>query len=491
LLHIEQLDIFDSISNVLETDGTDIYIVGGFIRDTLLNETSNDVDMVVKQDPITLGNKLAQITGGHSYNLSLDHHVRRVEVPVSQGTITIDLSQLCGTIEDNLTSRDFTINSMATPLNSFKSNLWRDSIIDPCNGMSDLRNKTLRCNNSDVFVQDGLRLLRGVRIAAKLKLRIDPYTANVMKSNARHIELAAPERVRDEFLTILSATSAHNQLEILDRLDILCRIIPELSDTKGVEQPKVHYWDVWGHSIHAVETAEMVTSGHHNSAIYSLVPWTQEIESHFNEIITDGHSRRTILKLTALLHDIAKPQTKTTDSTGRTRFLRHSEEGSEIANERLSALRLSRTGIKSVCKMIEEHLRPTNMSYNLDLPTPRAIYRYYRDLEDVAIDTLYLAMADYLAAKGPEIAPDNWAKHAKMIAHILQTGSIQPQNDTKPTRLLTGTDIINELGIQPGPQIGAILEHINESQAAGIIQTKEDALTLAGQYISNLHLRGN
>ena len=253
----------------------------------------------------------------------------------------------------------------------------------------------------------------------------------------------------------------------------------------------MHYWDVWGHSIHAVETAEMVTSGHHNSAIYSLVPWTQEIESHFNEIITDGHSRSTILKLTALLHDIAKPQTKTTDSTGRTRFLRHSEEGSEIANERLSALRLSRTGIKSVCKMIEEHLRPTNMSYNLDLPTPRAIYRYYRDLEDVAIDTLYLAMADYLAAKGPEIAPDNWAKHAQMIAHILQTGSIRPQSDTEPTRLLTGTDIINELGIQPGPQIGAILEHINESQAAGIIQTKEDALTLAGQYISNLHLRGN
>ena len=74
MLHIDQLDIFNSISNVLETDSTDIYIVGGFIRDTLLNETSNDVDMVVKQDPIILGNKLAQITGGHSYNLSLDHH---------------------------------------------------------------------------------------------------------------------------------------------------------------------------------------------------------------------------------------------------------------------------------------------------------------------------------------------------------------------------------------------------------------------------------
>ena len=489
--HIDQLDIFKSISNLLDADSKDIYIVGGFIRDSLLDEPSNDVDMVVKQDPIVLGNKLAQITGGHSYNLSLDHHVTRVEIPENDRTFRIDLTQIAGNVEDNLCTRDFTINSMAVPLNRFTPNQWKDNIIDPLNGMSDLLNKTLRCSNSDVFLHDGLRLLRGVRIAAKLKFRLDPYTATLMKSHSHNIERVSPERVRDEFLTILSTHSAHSQLAILDRLDILCRIIPELSNTKGVDQTKVHYWDVWGHSIHAVEAAEMVTLGHHNSAIYSLVPWTQEIESHFNQTITDGHNRRTILKLTALLHDIAKPQTKSTDSTGRTRFLRHSEEGAEIANERLSALRLSRTGIKSVCKMIEEHLRPTNMSYNLDLPTPRAIYRYYRDLEDVAIDTLYLAMADYLAAKGPEIAPDNWAKHAKMIAHILQTGSIQPQNDTKPTRLLTGTDIINELGIQPGPQIGAILEHINESQAAGIIKTKEDALTLVGQYISNLHLRGN
>jgi len=491
LRHINQLDIFNLISDLFDTDSTDIYIVGGFIRDALLGESSNDVDMVVKQDPATLGNKLAQITGGSSYNLSLEHHITRVEIPSGTETVRIDLSRIFDNLEDNLVTRDFTINSMAVPLNKFSANLWRDNIIDPCNGISDLLNKTLRCNSPDVFAQDGLRLLRGVRIAAKLNLRLDPYTSNIIKANAYRIEQVVPERIRDEFLTILSTHSSHSQLEILDRLDILCRIIPELSDTKGVEQPKVHYWDVWGHSIHAVETAEMVTSGHHNSAIYSLVPWTEEIEAYFNETVADGHNRRTLLKLTALLHDIAKPQTKSTDSTGRTRFLKHSEEGSEIANHRLTSLRLSRNGIKSVCKMIEEHLRPTNMSHNLDLPTPRAIYRYYRDVDYVAIDTLYLAMADYLAAKGPEIAPDNWAKHAKMIAHILQTGPTLRDNNIKSTRLLTGTDIINEFKMQPGPQIREILEYIHESQAEGIIQTKADALTLASQYISNLDFRGH
>ena len=94
-----------------------------------------------------------------------------------------------------------------------------------------------------------------------------------------------------------------------------------------------------------------------------------------------------------------------------------------------------------VSKMVEQHLRPTNMHQGVDLPTNRAIYRYFRDLGDVAIDTLYLAMADYLAAKGPEVLPDDWARHAKMMTHILLGGTDQTKPD-RPARLITGHDLI-------------------------------------------------
>ncbi|HEU0022324.1 MAG TPA: metal-dependent phosphohydrolase, partial [Dehalococcoidia bacterium] len=173
-----------------------------------------------------------------------------------------------------------------------------------------------------------------------------------------------------------------------------------------------------------------------------------------------------------------KPQTKKQDETGRTRFLGHSELGAEMTEARLAQLRLSSRGIAMVSKMVEQHLRPTQLGQGVELPTHRAIYRYFRDLGEVAIDTLYLALADYLAAKGPELAPDDWSNHARMVAHILQVGTQQSGPD-KPARLVTGHDLMQQLGLSPGPIIGVLLEKINEAQAAGEITSREEALSLA------------
>ena len=473
------------LAKFFDTSPSETFIVGGFVRDSFLNMPSRDIDIATTQSPEEIGPQIAKIIGGKSFVLNSDQHITRISSTDHTGRKwDIDLTHIANGITENLIQRDFTINAMAIPIAHYDNPNWSDIVVDPQNGLTDLFNNTLRCMNKQVFEQDGLRLLRGVRLANKLNLRIEPATANTMRASSKNIELVSAERLKDEFLYIMASKSTHSQLQILDRLDVLCRIIPELTDTKGVDQPNVHYWDVWGHSIHAVQTAELATSGHHNSAIYSLVPWTEEIESHFNEVVSDGHNRKTILKLTALLHDIAKPQTKTTDEFGKTRFLGHSEQGAEVAANRLLSLRMSANGVRIINKMIEQHLRPTNMSHGHELPTPRAIYRYYRDLKDVAIDTLYLAIADYLAAKGPEVMPDDWSRHARMVAHILQTGSEQ-KTLNKPNRLITGKDLIREFQLIPGPQIGHLLDKIYESQAAGEIKTPEDALSLAAQYLSN------
>jgi poly(A) polymerase len=461
------------------------FLVGGYLRDSLLSRPSQDIDVAVAGDPQLLGQELAWELGGAFVPLSPLHGVARIVVRgPGNKPWTIDLTGLSGSIEEDLARRDFTINALAMSLESWLSEQWRESILDPFNGREDLSQKRIRTVSQYVFQEDAGRLLRAVRLAARLQFRLEPETARLIRAEAPRIEQVSGERVRDELLAVLAGDDARGQREILDRLDLLCRIIPELALTKGVEQPRVHYWDVWGHLLHTVETAERVTGGHQNSAIYSFVPWTPEAKEYFNQEVSDGHSRRTILKLAGLLHDIAKPQTKTQDETGRTRFFGHPELGAEMAATRLAQLRLSSRGAAMVSKMVEQHLRPTNMQHEAELPTKRAIYRYFRDLGDVATDTLYLSMADYLAAKGPELSPDDWANHARMMTYILQIGTEQVKPG-KPDRLVTGHDLMERFDLKPGPQIGVLLEKINEARAAGEISTQEEALALAAEALDH------
>ena len=453
--------------------------MGGFLRDSFLSIPSTDIDVAVQGDPEPLGRQLARGLNGSYVPLSPSHGVARVVARDDAGKQwRIDLAGFEGDIEQDLRRRDFSINSLALPLEKWHKDNWADGVLDPVGGMADLRGKRVRATSPSVFAEDPGRLLRAVRLASRLRFRLEPETARLVRDNAHLTQRVSPERVRDELLAILAADGARGSIEALDRLDLLCRIIPELGITKGVGQPRVHYWDVWGHSVHTVETAELVTGGHRNSAIYSLVPWTPACKTYFDQEVSDGHTRRTILKLTGLLHDIAKPQTKAQDSTGRTRFLGHSELGAEMVKDRLGRLRLSSRGISMVSTMVRYHLRPTGMHQKGELPTERAIYRYFRDLEDVAVDTLYLAMADYLAAKGPEITPDDWARHARMMSHILQVGTEQTKPD-RPAPLVNGHDLMQEFGLDPGPQVGALIEIVKEAQAAGEVSTRQQALDLA------------
>ena len=135
------------------------------------------------------------------------------------------------------------------------------------------------------------------------------------------------------------------------------------------------------HTVQAVEAAHAVTSpaSCRNVSLLATLCWDEDMERHFEEMVSDGHSRRTILKVGALFHDIAKPQTKAVDATGRTRFLGHPKQGAVVAEERLRALRISARGIRSVSAMVDAHLRPTQMSQELELPSQRAIYRFFRD----------------------------------------------------------------------------------------------------------------
>ena len=455
------------------------------MRDALLSLPPQlDIDIALAADSQSVGRDLALALGGSFVPLSPDHGIARVVVEdAGTGQWKVDLVSVPGTIEEDLARRDFTIDALALPLSAWASPVPGDLVIDPFNGRQDLVNKCVRVVNSHVFQDDPGRLLRSVRLATRLGFRLDPQTARQVLADASQLSRVALERVRDEFLTILSLDGAKGSLEVLDRLDLLCRIVPELAAAKGVDQPKMHYWDVWGHLMHSVENAERITKGHQHSPVYTLVYWTAETKDYFNQEVSDGHSRRTLLKLAALFHDICKPQTKQVDETGRTRFPGHSEAGAVVAAQRLAHLRIGSRGVAMVSKMVEQHLRPAHMMQGVELPTQRAIYRYFRDVKDVAIDTLYLCQADYLAAKGPNLDPEAWASHARMITHVIQVG-LHPVVSGKSPQLIDGNELMKHFNIGPGPVIGHMLDRVEEARAAGEIATREEALALAAQNLT-------
>ena len=473
----------DRLATFFSARDVEVYIVGGMVRDRLMGrDDGGDVDLAVKGDAVALGRELADEFQGSLAPLSVPRGMMRVVAPSQNGQEgqrppVIDLSGYSEDIESDLARRDFTINAMASPLAGWDSSEFGNNVIDPFGGRRDLFRKAICALNSDVFINDPGRLLRGVRISGELNFRIEPDTVRQLMADSHLLQLVSPDRVRDEFLKILAPSGARARIEALDQLGLLEHVIPELMAAKGVDQPRMHYWDVWGHSLHTVQAAEGVTGGHQNSPVFSCVPWTPETEVYFAEVVSDGHTRRTILKLAALFHDIAKPQTKTLEPDGRTRFFGHSEQGAEVAGRRLTSLRLSNRGASMVSRMVLHHLRPTGMSTNGKWPTNRAIYRYFRDAGDIAVDTLYLALADYLGAKGPELVHPEWLEHAKMISHVMNTGTREPVA-VSSSRLVNGHDLMSRFGLQPGSHIGALLEAVEEARASGEIETQEQALEL-------------
>ena len=470
-----------------DRDDGEAWLVGGAVRDALLGREIRDIDLAIPGDAGKVGKAVADALGGTPVPIA-SWNIVRVALPAqTEGhrPFLIDISGYHNPFEDDLRARDFTVDAMALPLDRWGSDDWFNAVVDPLGGRADLVRRILRATGDDVFRADPGRMLRGVRLANQLGFRMDPDTTRAIRRDAPLLTRVSPERVRDEFLAILAAAGARVQLEILDRLDLLCRIIPELEAARGCEQPRAHhYWDVWGHLLHCVEYAEAVTAGHRNNAIYTMAPWTGVEDSHFNKIIGDGQTRRTALKLAALLHDIAKPQTKAPDAKGRIRFLGHSEQGAEIVEQRLSQLRLSHRVISLVSDMVLHHLRPSQLRQGAEMPSRRAIYRYYRDLGEAAVDTLYLAMADFLAARGPELSPERWGNYAKMIATVLETGAKPPYQEVRSSGLVDGHDLMHTLNIPSGPQIGMLLEKLREAEAVGEIATREDALELATRLLA-------
>ena len=472
--------VVDSINTKYHDNN--IYVCGGFVRDLILGIESQDLDLVIDINPELFAKEISDILGADFFVLDDERHIIRITYKYEGNQINIDIAELVGSIDNDALTRDFTINSLYLPLKFLLTENYQEYIVDPLDGLSHIKECKLIAVNESVFKDDTIRLLRAVRLSQFLNFSIDKQTMQLIVQDSQLIQNCAPERIHNELMIIMSFISGSmDAIKQLHTLNLLFYIFPELQLGVEEQQPKEHYWDIFEHNIQTVGYFENIVNRENiEEWVLSEIYWDLNLKKYFLDDVISGFSRYSMVKLACLLHDIGKPHTKTIEGE-KIRFIGHHKEGALVSEEMLKKLRFSKKHINGISTIIDHHLRPGQMSHEGQLPSDKAIYRFFRSAGDFAIDTLYLNLADYLAARGPLLEKQEWFDYASKVDHIYLQGTKQ-QEDTKYMRLVDGYQLMQELGLSSGPIIGTILEEIQEEVISGKINRYEDAI----QYGKNI-----
>lgn len=486
--------LIKKIVDVLPAD-REIYLVGGAVRDLLLSRVSPDLDFALPANGIPTARKVANALGADFLPLDEERDTGRVVFTQENGSrIFLDFAVYRGaTLEDDLRARDFTINAIAF-------NLHDETIIDPLGGGMDVRSKLIRATSQTALTDDPVRILRAVRQAAALEFSIDKNTRELMKQAADQLGRVSAERLRDEVFKILQGPKPHASMRALEMLGVLPHLMPELSALKGVEQSEPHVYDVWTHTLAVLDQLDQIISALRvgydaektNDMFTGLLGlqlgrYREQIAKHFAEPLNVDRSLRALLFFAALYHDVCKPQTKTVEDSGRIRFFDHDVRGAEIAAERARAFNLSNNEIDRLRVVIRNHMRIHSFADRLiedeQKPSRKAIYRFFRDSNAAGLELILLGLADLRATRAHSLTIETWTAYLDVARTLLENYWERPQEVVAPPRLLDGNDLMKALALKPGPMIGQILEAIREEQAAGSINSREDAVAFAHNWI--------
>lgn len=448
------------------SDGDDVWIAGGAVRDAALDRPVTDLDLAVAGDPERAAKGVAREGDGHAFELSSEFATWRAVA--RDGSWQLDVTALRGeTIEADLAARDFTLGAIAVPLAG-------GDPIDPFGGVADLERRLLRVVAEDSFRADPLRLLRAARIAADLGLEIDPDTLALARSEARLAAEPAGERQLAELRRLLGGPGPLRGLALLDELGLTPVVLPELEALRGVEQGPNHHLDVHGHTLAVLEQTLEVESDLDRFAGERAAE-TRELLA---EPLADEMSRGTALRFGALLHDIGKPATRG-ERDGYVTFIGHDSEGAEIVAGICRRLRASQRLTRHLRALTLHHLRLGFLVHEAPLPA-RRVHEYLRATEPVAADVTLLTVADRLSARGsgPFATEEAIEAHLSLARQML-SAALDWYRDGPPEPLLRGDELAVELGIAPGPELGDLLAELEAAQYAGEVSTREEALERA------------
>jgi poly(A) polymerase len=304
------------------------------------------------------------------------------------------------------------------------------------------------------------------------------------------------ERIRDELAQILLLPFAIRSLKSLQDLGLLFLILPELGPLQGLAQTAPHHLDVFEHTLETVRALEIILAALDPESDHSqgigipfldgLERYAGRIRSHLSEPLTDGRSRVVTLKLAALLHDVGKPSTLETDDEGRNRFIGHEKVSAQIAALALRRLRFSGAEMRVVETVVRNHMRPLLLAEQTEV-TRRAVYRFFRTTGDTGVDVILHALADHRATYAPGTGDRQWCRLLSVAVRMLSDFWEHQSERVNPPMLVNGHDLMSEFDLPAGPEIGDLLEAVQEAQADDQVRTREEAMALVRSLLGASH----
>ena len=444
-------EIFQLMSGVADDLGLECYLIGGYVRDLLLQRPSKDIDVVVVGSGIDMAKAVAQKLGKNThvsifktygtaqvknrqYELEFVGARRESYQQESRNPIVED-----GTLEEDQNRRDFTINALAICLNKARFG----ELIDPFGGISDLEQKILRTPlNPDItFSDDPLRMLRAIRFATQLEFRIADDTLDAITRNSQRITIITKERVLDELNKIMAAPKPSIGFRLLDKCELLPLVFPEMAALKGVEKrgSRAHK-DNFDHTLKVLD----------NLASKSDDLW---------------------LRWSALLHDIGKPATKLWDDQQGWTFRNHNFVGSKMVPSIFKRLKLPLGDpMKFVQKMVLLHMRPIVLSESE--VTDSAVRRLLFEAGDDIDALMTLCESD--------ITSNNMEK-VKRFSQNFQLVRVKLKEIEEKDRVrnfqppINGEEIMSLFGLEPCGVIGELKVQIKDAILDGVIPNEHDA----------------
>ncbi len=458
------------------------YLVGGLLRDQLLGRANAycNIDLAVPGHALETGRALASHLQGAFVPLDEAAGTARIVIATQDGPIELDVSDFRGpTLETDLARRDFTINAIAVALGDWLREPARPGpLVDPLHGQEAMARRRLTPCFPGTFDEDPVRILRAFRFTAQLQFELDASVRPLMTRALPRLVQVSSERVRDELTAVFETDRAHPAVAALNDLGALDVIIPELRLGRGMEQGDVHHLDVLGHQLETVAQADRFLLDFTEFS----PPLREPLAGYCAQQLVERRSRKGLIKLAGLLHDVGKPAQRQVHDDGEIWFLGHEQAGAELAATITARLRLSNRESEMVCQLVRHHLRPGFLSREPEI-TRRAVYRFYKDLGDHGPACLLTWWADRMATRGTKSRLDQLDQQRARLEELLNAYFFKAEEVVTPPRLLDGRRLMTAFRLEPGPLIGELLNAIEEAQAEGNIRTADEALALAQAYL--------
>jgi tRNA nucleotidyltransferase/poly(A) polymerase len=469
-------------------------MVGGAVRDLCLGRPLKDLDLAVQTGALDLARQLASQLGAAFVPLDRERGCARVVLP--EETLELDFADFrAASLADDLAARDFTLNAMAVDL------AGDGEVIDPTGGLADLEAKTVRLLGRESLLDDPLRGLRGVRIAAQLGFTLDAASRHLIKDLAPTLARSAAERIRDELLSALEAPHPEHMVRELADLDLLSILLPEVAAQREQAIDESLGGNRFEHSLRvlgSLETSLELLTAHASSANLGFEEatrrrWTDKASEKTSDKASDkaseknhderaesggaGPNRLVLLRLAALLHDVGKPVPRPTPKTD------HAVVGAQRAEHRLRALRLAGGDARWVANVIRLHTRPQPMRSDHSLDR-RFLHHFLREARGSGVEVGILMLAD-LAAKKPR-ASKAYRRLQDRVEELANAELFEYDTLVSPTPLVSGHDLVAAEICSPGVTMGVLLARLLESQVMGEISTVPEALAKARSLAKDL-----